>query len=118
MAETPTYRTLKLLRAEGHEAEVVEKWNPVVKRRIDLAGCMDVLAWGGGVKGVLAVQATTATNHAARRGKALLEPRLGHWLKGGNRFEVWSWRKAGRRWACRRDPISVTDYFGPQEAIE
>lgn len=46
---------------------------------------------------IIGIQATSGTNHAARRDKALAEPRLQAWLDAGGRFAIWSWRKAGAR---------------------
>ena len=62
---SPTSRTLQVLRREGYLAAVAEKWNPHSRTRADLFGFADVLAVRAGAP-VLAVQATSAGNHAAR----------------------------------------------------
>ena len=100
-----------MLRREGYEAAVVEKWLPHLRRRLDLFGVIDILAVRA--RGpVLAVQATTGSNGAARLKKAVAEPRLAVWLAAGQRFEVWAWSKRGSRgkrkkWIVTR--ITVTE---------
>ena len=94
---SPTERTLKRLRSDGWHAGVVEKWNTHGKfpRRIDLFGCIDVVAVHP-ARGVLGVQSTTTGNQASRRNKILdvsgdcAEPAC-CWLMGGGSLEVWGW---------------------------
>lgn len=125
MKTSPTQRALAELRKLGFTAAVVEKWNPHAHIRQDLFGCIDIIAVFPGF-GILAVQATSGEggNHAARRAKAISEPRLRKWLESGGRFEVWSFRKAGERgkrklWAMRRDPVVLDDLPAePPEEIE
>lgn len=57
--------------------------------------------------GTLALQVTSASNHAARRKKSLANVHLPYWLNGGNQFEVWSWRQKGRLWVLRREVFWV-----------
>lgn len=109
--KSPTARSLDELKSLGFAAQVVERWNAFAKKRVDLFGVIDVVAVKPGV-GVLGVQATSGTNHAARRAKALAEPRLRVWLASGGRFEVWSWEKQGARgdrklWTLRRQEITA-----------
>jgi hypothetical protein len=78
---------------------VAEKWDPHSRTRADLFGFADVLA----------VQATSASNHAARVRKAQALPALRAWLAAGCAFEVWSWRKSGRRWCCRRQALTPAE---------
>ena len=93
---TPTARSLEVLREMGYTAEVVERWVPRTRIRRDFAGFADILAfqfpWG-----ILAIQATTGSNAAAREKKARAEPRLALWLRAGGKAEVWSWAKKGPR---------------------
>jgi Holliday junction resolvase-like predicted endonuclease len=107
MAATPTSRTLKWLRSNGWQAQVVERWNPHAKIRQDLFGCIDIIAVQGGT--VLGVQATSRSNHAARVKKALAEPRLRAWL-GAASFWVVSWKKVGRHWDGYLEAILPGDY--------
>jgi hypothetical protein len=105
---TPTGRTLHHLRAAGYVAESVERFIAQIKCRKDFLGCIDII----GVKAsepVLAVQATSAPNHASRVNKAKREPRLQTWLQSGSRFEIWSWAKCDGRWECRKTPLVLDD---------
>ena len=113
MASKPTARSLDKLRKDGWLAQVVEKWIPHTKRRLDLFGCIDIIALDG-KPGALGIQATSGSNVASRITKALAEPKLRSWLEAGNRFEVWGWvkRKVKRggkamRWELRTEPITL-----------
>ena len=114
MASSPTSRSLDYCRKQGWTCQVVEKWIPQAKRRIDLFGCIDVVALDGNPLGI---QACAGSSHAARRAKAIAEPRLQLWLDAGCRFEVWSWTKkgkAGKRklWTLRREAVTLADLNG------
>lgn len=103
MAKTsPTARTLARCRKQGWDADVVERWNPFAHKKKDVAGCIDVVAYGTECH-VLGIQTTSGSNHAARRTKALEEPRLAAWLASGARFQIWSWTQpaGSRRWVLR-----------------
>jgi hypothetical protein len=67
MAKTsPTARTLKYLRDNGWPlVQVVERYNPFSKKRIDLFGFADVIAMGP-TQGTALIQVTSGTNVAAR----------------------------------------------------
>jgi len=90
---TPTARTLKQLRSEGWQCQVVERFCHFSKRRIDLFGCIDIVAIKPS-EGTLGVQATSGANTSARVSKAreLVRP----WLEAGNAFQVHGWRKLTR----------------------
>lgn len=106
---TPTARTLKQLRDEGYTATVVERWNPHARRRQDLFGFGDILAIKPGMPALI-VQATSGTNHSARRRKILGIEDAQRWLNTGNTIEVWSWKAApGKRPSCtlRREAITT-----------
>jgi hypothetical protein len=96
---SPTQRTLKHLRAQGYVAAVVERFNPYVRIRQDLFGCIDILAVGAGCQGVLAVQTTTTANMYARIEKCRANPVFPIWKEAGNRFIVHGWAKRGGRGA-------------------
>lgn len=98
---SPTQRTLKWLRDHNITAQVVEKVVPHNYVKIDLFGCIDIIALIP--KTILGIQTTTGDNHAKRITKAREEPRLLDWLKCGGRYEVWSWRKSARtrKWVRR-----------------
>ena len=116
--KSPTARSLERLRKEGYIAEVVEKTIPRCFIKKDFIGCIDIIAFNG--VETIGVQATSGSNHAARRTKALAIPELATWLQGENRhFEVWSWTKpkTGRKWELRRERLDLfriqTDVTAP-----
>ncbi len=89
-----------------------------VPRSAFLFGCIDIIAaYPAG--GVLAVQATSSSNLAARVAKAKTEPRLAVWLRAGGTFEAWGCSLRGARgrrkiWGLRRVRASL----GPAGEIE
>lgn len=114
---TPTKRTLDWLRAHGFDAGVVERFNTYTKRRNDLFGWIDIVAFKGSL--TVGVQATSADNLAARVTKAAEIPECAAWAKEGNR-RAWfiGWRKGGpvgkrKRWSCR-----VLDHLGNDITIQ
>lgn len=105
MADSPTSRTLKALRAAGWRAAVVERWNPHAHIRQDLFGVVDVLAVREGE--TLAVQATTGDHVAHRVNKIADADATADIRAAGWRFEVWGWRKnSAGRWVCRVVDVS------------
>lgn len=125
-ARSPTQRTLARLREIGYIAQVVEHWNPYGKCRVDLFGCIDIVAVHKHMNEVLGIQTTTGTNHARRRAKALASPALPRWIAGGARFEIWSWtRKRNGRWVLRierfmafHDGRAASVGTGPEQICE
>lgn len=110
MSSSPTALSLGLLREMGYEAGVVER-NVARTVKIDFLGCVDIVA-AHPAGGILAVQATTSSNLAARVAKAQAEIRLITWLKSGGRFEAWGWSLRGARgrrklWGVRRVRASL-----------
>lgn len=95
MAESPTSRTLKLLRKQGWTAGVVEKWIPQTRRRLDFLGGIDIIAVSE--QGTVGVQCTTVSNQANRRAKLCAEPQMAAWLAGGNKLWVIGWAKKGAK---------------------
>lgn len=89
---TPTARTLKLLRAEGYLASVVERWIPHANRRADLWGAFDVLAVQPRDRVFLLVQVTSAAHVADRLRKVQARPETALWLRAGGKVEVHGWR--------------------------
>jgi hypothetical protein len=123
---------LAFLRRSGYFAEVVERWIPIPDRaaaedkdakpgpptrpiRRDLFSCIDIVAIRTGIAGVLGVQATSASNVAARVSKARKLAALVTWLRTGNAYEVWGWSQGdGGRWCVRRVAIRAAD-LNPEE---
>src|SRR5207249_1305251 len=82
-------------------ADVVERWLAAVRCRKDFLGCVDVIGVKVG-EPVLAVQATSLANVAARVKKARAAPGLRTWLATGHAvFQVWGWSKQGERWTVK-----------------
>ena len=107
---SPTARSLERLKELGYTAKVVEHWNQYAKIRQDLFG-VDILALKPG-EPVLVVQATTGSNHAARRTKLEEKGFTALWEGAGAQLEVWSWAKQGptgqrKVWTVRREALSV-----------
>lgn len=107
---SPTKRSLDLLRRNGWEPAIVEKWNQFAKRRFDVYGVIDVLGING--EQIIGVQATSASNQSARRTKILQEPRALLWLKSGGRLFIHGWRKSAKnnRWVCNEIEITASDF--------
>lgn len=85
MSNTPTVRTLALLREHYPLVEVVERWNMHTRTRHDLFGFVDVLAVGNGR--TVAVQTTSRKNSSARvrkirdeHGERLAELKRAGWV--------------------------------------
>ncbi len=97
---SPTARSLEHLRTLGYRAEVVEKTIPHTFIKKDLWGA-DILAVKSGAP-ILAVQATSASNHAARRVKLEAGGFIPLWKGAGAVLEIWSWDKRGPRGSGRR----------------
>lgn len=105
---SPTQRSLAHLKDLGYLARVVEKWNHFAKVRQDLFGG-DILALKPG-EPVLIIQATTGSNHAARRAKLEIAGFIPLWKGAGASLEIWSWAKQGPRgqrktWTVRREAM-------------
>lgn len=94
--KSPTEKALMILRAHGWHAEVVEHWNSFSKRRQDLMGFADILAFNPRVGcPTLALQVTAGSGGgvAERVQKCIDEPRAVLALRCGWRIEVWGTRK-------------------------
>jgi len=101
---SPTQRTLAHLRAAGYPlVQVVERWNPFAKVRQDLFGIIDVVAVCPDIVGV---QATSASNVAARIAKITESEALPILRKAGIRVLVHGWAKRKGRWTLREVYIS------------
>lgn len=110
---SPTQRALAFCKKNGWTAAIVERWNPYARVRQDLLGFADLVVLDGQGGGVLAVQVTSGSNHAARRTKTMAEPRAASWLAAPARIEVWSYSKRGVRgkrklWELRRERITTS----------
>jgi hypothetical protein len=102
---SPTSRTLEHLRKTYPLVQVVERWNPHAKRRIDLFGIIDVVAVSE--TEIVGVQSTSGDNVAARVTKITESDALPILRKAGIRVLVHGWRKnAAGRWVLREIDVS------------
>lgn len=100
---SPTQRSLRRLREQGLQAQVVEHWVPRVNIRRDLFGVIDIVAMADRVLGV---QTTSTSSMSARLRKCEQSALLEMWLRAGCGFEVHGWGLKGARgkrktWQCR-----------------
>ncbi len=103
---SPTSRTLQKMRDEGWTSQVVERWNPHARRRIDLFSVIDVI--GINETETIGVQATTLSGRTTRLKKILECKEALLWQAAENRrLELWCWRKLKNRWRCHRTEFSV-----------
>lgn len=105
MSASPTELTLKKWRKAGYLCAVVENWNPHVKIRQDLFGCIDVLAVGNGE--TVGIQSTSNRNVSARVRKIENMPETVAALRDSNwRIVIEGWKKPAHRWECREVDVS------------
>ena len=108
MATLSLQRSKERLQEQGFSVWIVEHWHSFAKRRIDLFNMADLIAIKEGQSGVVAVQACgeDCQSHIVKLlgddTNGLLphqEPNkyLPIWLKAGNPFFLWAWRKRGER---------------------
>lgn len=133
--ESPTKRSLKLLRSEGFLCHVVEHWNAFAHVRQDAFGFGDILAVSETLhsklirgpdtimgnpaealdhnyEGVWLIQCTSGDNHAARVKKIRSKECWSNavkWLRAGGRIAVMSWRKSRRHWIPRFEEIKLPE---------
>lgn len=98
---SPTHLSLRYLRGEGYEPFVVEHYNSHMRRRVDLLGFIDILAFKGAE--VLAVQTTSLNNVPSRVTKITEHEHVGLAREAGWTVHVHGWAKdkAGH-WQLKR----------------
>jgi hypothetical protein len=111
---SPTARSLNILRRDGFLADVVERFIAGAGEhgqgiRRDWGHFGDILACHPGRREILLVQATTASNTAARLAKSKGRPELAVWLQAGGRFEVHSWGLVDGRWEVKIVGVESND---------
>lgn len=104
---SPTSRSLAVLKKEGYEAQVVERWNPYARVRVDLFGFIDIVAIKDGV--IAGVQTTSQSNVGARVKKILAIPQAKLWLLAGGKIIVHGWVKKGKKDARKTWQASVRE---------
>ena len=96
---TPTQRSLAECKRRGWEpAQVVERWNAFARVRIDLFGCIDLVAVSP-ERGIVGIQATSTANVPARIHKIQTQcnEAISAWVRAGAVLFVWGWAKRGGR---------------------
>ena len=93
---SPTSRSLERLRKDGYVAQVVERWNPYARVRIDLFGFIDIIVMGKGLQGIIGIQATSVGNVSARIKKIYAIPEAKIWLECGNKIYVHGFGKKSK----------------------
>ncbi len=88
MAQSPTQRALAECRRRDWPCQVVERWNAFANVRVDLFGAIDIVAITE--EGIMGIQVTSGSNHAARRKKALALDDIQEWMKHSP-MEIWSY---------------------------
>jgi hypothetical protein len=78
----------------GGVAVVLERWNPYARIRQDVWGA-DFLVRHG--RALIAVQATSGSNHSKRVEKSIANPDTRHWLETGVLYNIYSDAKRGPR---------------------
>lgn len=108
---SPTSRTCDYLRRRGYRVGIVEKWNHHAKKRQDLFGWMDVLAFKGDM--TYGIQVTTMGHRAERIKKVLLNDDALAWVQAGMRgVVVFGWKKRGKRWSTNQVHLTIDDFEG------
>jgi hypothetical protein len=87
---SPTQSSLAALRADGYTCWVVEYWNAHTQRRVDLFGCIDILAIREGE--TLAVQTTSASGVSARVKKMTDNEYMPAMRAAGWSIQIQGWR--------------------------
>lgn len=109
---SPTQHSLKHFRDRGYTCQVVEYFNAFAKRRMDLFGCIDIIAIREDQIGVIGIQTTSASNMGARILKTKKEPVMQTWLAGGNKIIIHGWKKLkSGRYELKEYEITAENIF-------
>jgi hypothetical protein len=103
------------MREKGYTAQVVERWNPYGRVRVDLFGFVDIVAIIEGEFGVVGLQTTSQSNSTKRVTKILCSHEAKVWLQAGNRIIVHGWAKKGgkgkrKTWQVVERSITLDDF--------
>lgn len=103
---TPTARTLNALRKLGYLAESVERFIPAVRRKRDLFGVGDVLAFHVRDRHALIVQCTSLAHVGDRLARIKARAELPLLLRAGVRVQCWGWFKRNGRWDAKKVEVN------------
>jgi hypothetical protein len=102
---SPTARSLKTMRDRGYTCFVVEHYNSFMRKRVDLAGFIDILCFGDNE--VVGIQATSGSNVSARVKKITDHANVAVVRKAGVGILVHGWTKGKNgRYSLREVDIS------------
>lgn len=98
-------KTKELYESLGYVYAKTEHWNAFCKRRMDLFGFADAIAFLPGSLDVVLIQITTWTNASSRRNKIKASEIAMAWMNGGRKIHLVTWEKNGRRWEHRLEVL-------------
>jgi hypothetical protein len=112
---SPTQRSLALLRKEGYPAQVVERYNPYARVRIDLFNFIDIVGLSYNTGKIFGIQTTSQSHVSDRIKKILAIPEAKYWLQAGAKIYVHGWAKKGKAkkrklWQCSITEITLKDF--------
>ncbi len=110
MAKTATTtHTMKLFRKFGYTVWKTEYWCSFSKRRKDLLGFIDVIAFDD--VEIIGIQDTSVGNMKARRKKILASPLAWDWLQESSRsIIIVGWEKLKNRWTYKEEEVILEDF--------
>jgi len=110
MAKTATTtHTLKMYRKYGYTVWKTEYWCSFSRKRKDLLGFIDVLAFDENE--IIGIQDTSVGNMKARIKKILASPLAWDWLQDESRtIIVLGWEKVGGRWKHKDHEVRLGDF--------
>lgn len=105
---TPSQRAKKHLEKKGWRIAITEKWNSFAKVRQDLFNFGDLLGMDRVNGDIVMIQATSASNHAARRNKICGLDSAKDWIICGGLILLISFKKGKNgRYEAREEYIKV-----------
>jgi len=108
----PVERSLRWYRKQGWYAYSVSRYVTQAKRTIDFAGFADIIAYSPVLAQIVACQATTTGNQAARVSKILALESAAAWWKAGGDIQVHGWAKKGPRGKRKLWTLTITPVLG------
>ncbi len=108
----PVERSLRWYRKQGWYAYSVSRYVPQAKRTIDFAGFADIIAYSPALACIVACQATTTANQAARVSKILALDSASAWWKAGGDIQVHGWARKGLKGKRKLWQVTITPVLG------
>ncbi len=104
----PVERSLRWYRKQGWFAFSVSRYVPQARRTIDFAGFADIIAYSPALARIVACQATTTANQAARVTKILALESASAWWKAGGDIQVHGWARKGLKGKRKLWQVTIT----------